>query len=154
MPQVSFDECRSAPASRVSGRVMRMIGLGLALALVSLPVRAEDKPMQRTITVSGTAQVTAEPDLARITSGVTIEADTARDALARNSEAMRKVIAFDENIYQALIQLGRDRMAPDVAAVELARPHTRGAPPSVGHVGALPHAAGRLAPVLLTGERP
>lgn len=93
MPQVTFEKCRSARASRASGRVTRMMGLGLALALLAPPVRAEDKPMPRTITVSGTAQVTAEPDLARITSGVTIEADTARDALARNSEAMRKVIA-------------------------------------------------------------
>lgn len=67
--------------------------LGLALLAAAIPAAAEDKAMQRTITVSGTAQVTAEPDLARISSGVTTEADTARDALARNSDAMRKVIA-------------------------------------------------------------
>lgn len=49
--------------------------------------------MERTITVSASADVSAEPDIARINSGVTAEADTAREALARNSEQMRKVIA-------------------------------------------------------------
>lgn len=48
--------------------------------------------MERTITVSATGTAEAEPDRARITSGVTTEAKTAREALAANSEAMSKVI--------------------------------------------------------------
>ena len=48
--------------------------------------------MERSITVSASGQVVAEPDLARLSSGVTTEADTARDALTRNTAAMKKVI--------------------------------------------------------------
>jgi len=66
-----------------------LIGLFLA-APVAL---AEDKDEQRSITVSASAEVAAEPDQARITSGVTTEAATAEQALSRNSEAMKKVIA-------------------------------------------------------------
>lgn len=48
--------------------------------------------MERTITVSATGTVAAEPDMATIASGVMSEADTAREALTRNSAVMRKVI--------------------------------------------------------------
>lgn len=48
--------------------------------------------MQRIVTVSATATVAAKPDQARITSGVVSEAETARDALSKNSDAMKKVI--------------------------------------------------------------
>ncbi len=54
---------------------------------------AEEKALERTITVSATGTVEAEPDQARITSGVTTEAPSAREALTRNSDAMTKVIA-------------------------------------------------------------
>lgn len=76
-------------------RFLLALGLVAAAAVASIPgaARAEEKRMERTITVSGTARVAAEPDVARLTSGVTSEADTAREALARNTEAMRKVIA-------------------------------------------------------------
>ena len=48
--------------------------------------------MERTITVSATGTADAEPDRARITSGVSTEADTAREALTKNSETMTKII--------------------------------------------------------------
>lgn len=48
--------------------------------------------MERTVSVSATGQVAAEPDTARISSGVVSEAATAREALARNSAAMAKLI--------------------------------------------------------------
>lgn len=54
---------------------------------------AEEGKMQRTVTVSASGQVAVKPDLARISAGVTTEAGTARDALARNNEVMGKVIA-------------------------------------------------------------
>jgi uncharacterized protein YggE len=57
------------------------------------PLRAEDKPMDRLITVSASGYATAEPDQARLSTGVTSEADTAKAALAANSELMQKVIA-------------------------------------------------------------
>jgi uncharacterized protein YggE len=47
----------------------------------------------RSITVSATGSVAAEPDIARITSGVTTEAATAAQALSRNSEIMTKLNA-------------------------------------------------------------
>jgi uncharacterized protein YggE len=49
--------------------------------------------MDRLITVSASGYVTAEPDQARLSTGVTSEADTAKAALAANSELMQKVIA-------------------------------------------------------------
>jgi uncharacterized protein len=66
--------------------------VAVALLLPSNGLRAEDKPMERTITVSATGTAEAEPDRARITSGVSTEAETARDALTKNSETMSKII--------------------------------------------------------------
>jgi uncharacterized protein len=54
---------------------------------------AEEKALERTITVSATGTAEAEPDQARISSGVTTEALSAREALSANSESMTKVIA-------------------------------------------------------------
>lgn len=53
----------------------------------------DTKPMQRTVTVSASGQVAATPDIARVSSGVTTEADSARKALSANSEAMKGLIA-------------------------------------------------------------
>ena len=64
-----------------------ILGLGAGAAL------AEEKRMDRTVTVSATGEAGAEPDMARVSSGVTSEADTAREALSRNSAAMKKLIA-------------------------------------------------------------
>jgi hypothetical protein len=80
---------------------LRLIGGLASIAVATLAIAgaatgartAEDKRMERTITISASAQVAAEPDLARLSSGVTSEADTAREALNRNTEAMRKLIA-------------------------------------------------------------
>jgi uncharacterized protein YggE len=47
---------------------------------------------QRTVSVSASARVNVEPDVAVISAGVVTEAETAREALARNSAAMGKVI--------------------------------------------------------------
>lgn len=49
--------------------------------------------MERTVTVSATGTAEAAPDQARISTGVSTEAPTAREALAKNTEAMTKVIA-------------------------------------------------------------
>jgi uncharacterized protein YggE len=48
--------------------------------------------MDRLITVSATGYATAEPDQARLSTGVTSEAETAKEAFAVNSELMQKVI--------------------------------------------------------------
>jgi uncharacterized protein YggE len=51
-----------------------------------------DKTAERSVSVSATGSVAAEPDLARISTGVVVEADTAREALARNSVLMKKLL--------------------------------------------------------------
>jgi uncharacterized protein YggE len=65
----------------------------MILGAFAAPLAAEEKPMERTVTVSATGNVSAEPDEATIATGVTSEAKTAREALSKNSEAMKKVIA-------------------------------------------------------------
>ena len=52
-----------------------------------------DKGSERTVSVSATGSVAAEPDIAHVTAGVVAEADTAKEAIARNSAAMAKVVA-------------------------------------------------------------
>lgn len=65
----------------------------LATLLLATPTFAEDKLMDRLITVSATGYSSAEPDRARVSSGVTAEAATAREALTANTKAMDAVIA-------------------------------------------------------------
>ncbi len=63
----------------------------LALAcLLAQPGRAETAPPM--ITVTGEASVSAAPDQATVSIGVTTTADTAAEALAQNSAAMQAVI--------------------------------------------------------------
>lgn len=62
--------------------------LGMALAL---PAAAQDT--QRQISVTGSAEVEAVPDLATVTAGVETQAKTAAEALAMNSTAMTAVFA-------------------------------------------------------------
>jgi len=82
---------------------MRSLSLFLCPAVAGLALLAavpaahandtDDISERRSITVSASGSVAAEPDRARITSGVTTEAATAKEALSQNSEAMKKVIA-------------------------------------------------------------
>jgi hypothetical protein len=67
--------------------------LAVGLALSASAASAEEKRLERTVTVSASGEVSAEPDMARISGGVVTGGDTARDALSRNSEAMKKLIA-------------------------------------------------------------
>ena len=53
---------------------------------------ADDGKLERTVSVSATGTVAAEPDIAYISTGVVTEADTAKDAIGRNSTVMAKVI--------------------------------------------------------------
>jgi hypothetical protein len=58
------------------------------------PMAAEGgKSTERTISVSATGSVAAEPDIAHVTAGVIAEAETAKEAIARNSAAMAKVVS-------------------------------------------------------------
>ncbi|PPC86600.1 MAG: SIMPL domain-containing protein [Hyphomicrobium sp.] len=73
--------------------VMALIAMVSLQTAGAIHAQAEDKAMERTITVSATGVVHAEPDQARLSSGVVSEAPTARDALTKNTEAMKQVIA-------------------------------------------------------------
>jgi uncharacterized protein YggE len=66
-----------------------------ALPSLSTGAAADDDDIaaRRSITVSATGTVAVEPDQAQISSGVTTQAATAKEALAANSAAMQKVIA-------------------------------------------------------------
>lgn len=99
----------------------------LALFLLATPTLAEDKTMDRLITVSATGYATAEPDRARVSSGVTTEATTAREALDANTKAMDAVIAGlkDSGVDAKDIQTSRFHVEPRYT-------HPRdGAPPSI-----------------------
>lgn len=64
------------------------------LAASTAPLIAEEtKPMERTVTVSATGTATATPDEAAISTGVSSEGKSAREALSKNNEAMKKLIA-------------------------------------------------------------
>ncbi len=79
------------------------IGSSLAVAVlaatlvaniaVAQEARVEQMAGQRHVTVSGEAHVLARPDLARISSGVVSEAESAKEALSTNSASMEKLLA-------------------------------------------------------------
>jgi len=75
---------------------LRFISLPIAMAFAigqGASAEAEEKRFARTVTVSAAGQVSAVPDMARISTGVMTEAASARDALTSNSTAMTKLIA-------------------------------------------------------------
>lgn len=77
-------------------RMFRLSLVPIAAILALMPpsvASAEEKSMERTVTVTATGEVSAEPDVARLSSGIVSEADTARAALDKNSASMKKLIA-------------------------------------------------------------
>jgi uncharacterized protein YggE len=73
--------------------------IAILLLLVPLAGRVEtalgaepDRSGERSITVSAQGSVTAEPDIAYLSAGVVSEAETAKDALAKNAATMAKLI--------------------------------------------------------------
>jgi uncharacterized protein YggE len=61
------------------------------LGLVSTAGAGEKEPLVPSITVSGTGEVTATPDLAQIQLGVLTQAPTAKEALKKNNAAMTRL---------------------------------------------------------------
>jgi uncharacterized protein len=72
---------------------LRPAVLGLAIVSAASVAYAEDELPKRAVTVSASASVTAEPNQARIASGVTADGATAREALTANTATMQNVIA-------------------------------------------------------------
>lgn len=64
----------------------------VAILDVETGMAADSEKMERTVSVSATGKVTAEADVAQISAGVVTEADSAKDAIGRNSVVMTKLI--------------------------------------------------------------
>lgn len=60
----------------------------LAAAVFATPALAQEREEPGLITITGLGEVTAEPDMAIVSSGVIADAETARAALDANTEAM------------------------------------------------------------------
>lgn len=78
--------------SRITPAVVAALIAVLSLIGATVPAAAQDKRAERTVTVAASGKVSAEPDIAHISTGVLSEAETAREALQRNSAALKKVI--------------------------------------------------------------
>ncbi len=78
------------------GRITTAVGAALIAAFTwigtTVPTSAQEKRAERTVTVGASGTVSVEPDIAHIATGVLSEAETAREALQRNSAAMKKVV--------------------------------------------------------------
>ncbi len=76
-------------------RTLAMVAAAIAAATLieaRTAMAADSDKLERTVSVSATGTVAAEPDIAHISAGVTTEGDTAKDAIARNNTVMAKVI--------------------------------------------------------------
>lgn len=73
-------------------RLKTILPLAMVAVAAASPLHAEEKSMDRTVTVSATGTVAATPDEAAVSTGVTSEAKTAREAMTKNSADMTKVI--------------------------------------------------------------
>ncbi|HJU30281.1 MAG TPA: SIMPL domain-containing protein [Hyphomicrobiaceae bacterium] len=74
-----------------------LLAAGVLAGMVFLQARMvmaadANSPSGRTVSVTGTGRVAADPDIAQVSAGVVVEAETAKDALARNSTIMVKLI--------------------------------------------------------------
>lgn len=69
-----------------------LIGAAALTVPLAASAAAAEQATERRITISASATVAAEPDVALISTGVVSEAETAREALERNTAAMRRLI--------------------------------------------------------------
>jgi uncharacterized protein len=72
---------------------MRLIAALVLVTALAFPAMAQDVPKAGAINIEGHGEVTAAPDTAFVTSGVTSQGATAREALDANTAAMAELIA-------------------------------------------------------------
>ena len=84
---------RIALRSRMKTAVLAGAMALMASAAFTTAKAAEAMMAQRTITVSGDAEIASKPDQARLSAGVVTQAETAASALSANSTAMDRVFA-------------------------------------------------------------
>jgi uncharacterized protein YggE len=115
--------------AHTSPRYLLALLLPLASVLQAAPARAHDQAEKRTISLSATGAVMATPDKVDISTGVTSEAKSAREALDQNTEAMAKVVETlkEEGIEAKDIQTVNFTVSP----VYEQRPYDKPAPPVV-----------------------
>src|SRR5690349_15475319 len=79
----------------MSTRFLAVTVLAVAVLAAASPTVAavNGTPTPRTITVTGSGEVKAKPDLAMISTGVETNAATASEALSKNSAAMTRIFA-------------------------------------------------------------
>jgi uncharacterized protein YggE len=90
-----------------------LAGAVLALQVPSVAQETDgDEPTERTITVTGTATITADPDEAVVTLGVRTQADRAQAAMDQNTREMNEVLQAlrdlglgDDDLATSLIEL-------------------------------------------------
>jgi len=85
----------------LSAGVLAAAFAAVAILDVGTGMAADSEKMERTVSVSATGKVTAEADVAQISAGVVTEADSAKEAIGRNSVVMTKLI---EGLKAASIQ--------------------------------------------------
>ena len=92
------------------------LALAAALPLLAAPAFAEDMPAP-TMSLTGTGEITAEPDMATVSSGLVTEAKTAREALDANNSAMVEIFKVLEQagIDQRDIQTSNFSVQPEYA---------------------------------------
>ena len=112
--------------NRHRGTAAAIIAISGLIAMSDAPA-AQDKPIERTVSVSASGQVAAEPDAAHISTGVVTEADTARDALTRNSTAMRALI----DGLRALGLSDKDVQTSEISVEPRYHQHKDGRPPTI-----------------------
>tara|TARA_R110000868_G_scaffold166806_2_gene400909 strand:- start:1673 stop:2443 length:771 start_codon:yes stop_codon:yes gene_type:complete len=81
-------------ATRIALSLAAALALGALLApAFSGPARADTTTPQRSMTITGTGDVSARPDIAYLDSGVVSEGKTAAAALAENTKTMNALFA-------------------------------------------------------------
>ena len=76
----------------LGGAAAVLLGLCAAGFPTSKTVAAGEQGFKRTVSVSATGSVSAEPDIANISTGVVSEAETAREAVSHNTAAMKRMV--------------------------------------------------------------
>lgn len=74
--------------------LIRLFATFAVAALLLTPALADEAKLTRTISVTGTGEIRAIPDIATITLGVMSSAATAQEALAANTKSMTEVTAL------------------------------------------------------------
>jgi uncharacterized protein YggE len=76
----------------LGGAAAVLLGFCAATMGISNMAAAEETRFRRSVNVAATGSVSGEPDIAHISTGVVSEAETAREAVSRNTAVMKKVV--------------------------------------------------------------